>query len=932
VIAERLRAAVEGQGSVVLIQGPAGTGKSRLVEEAVSIATQAGVAAGVGLAGPDEELMSLLPLLGALFDPGGPLLDRSALPELRELLDQPYWLLEELASLLERAALERSLLVAIDDMQWADSLTIAAFRGLASRTADLPVVWLGASRPGDLLPALDHAFDYLERAGARRLAIGPLDSAAAIDIICDKFSAEPDHDLISIAETADGNPFALLELLDGLIEDNLVEVTGGIARLTRPELPTRVRDSMHNRLDRLSALAGRLANVGALMGATFALTELANATRHTTAEVVGPVEELIRADILSTREGRLRFRHELIRKAVLEQIPAAIRRPMQRDIVDMLLAGGATPVAVAPLIISYAEPGDRAAVMLLSDAARALTRSQPAAAADLYRSALAFADEHDAGRSELVADAALLLHSAGQTDEASSFAARALREALPPDQEAEIRLSIAGMLMLSPDVRADASRSALLRDGVSAPLRARHLSRLVLNLCNAGRLGAARGIAIEAHDAVRATGDPTATFALELGLAGIDHLSGDFSQALKHTFAAERAAFEADIPEFVFTTRTRRCDVLAIFDQLDEAIELATDGLAVGRRDSYAPAVRCWEIYIGRYLLQRGRLSDAAAVLEGLFAHEDDKAIVGAPEASGLLALARIALHIDEDAVTRVCNRIARSALDASPPEVRRHAAWTLALQSMARGDARSARNWLDPLRTDDDRSFLPLLTRDVCDYPNLVRIGLASGDRGLAENAARTIDDIQSRNPSVESIRASAAHATGLLDADAPSLHQAAELFSRSPRPLAWAAALEDIGGLSLQSKAAAVDAYNRAIEIYAAAGANGDVHRVRARLRQLGVRRRLTPSKRPEDGWCSLTSAEMFVVRRVAAGLTNREVAEELFVSPHTVSTHLRHAYRKLSINSRVELTRIALVQENEVEQRRESGPTRDDAAWGT
>jgi DNA-binding CsgD family transcriptional regulator len=78
--------------------------------------------------------------------------------------------------------------------------------------------------------------------------------------------------------------------------------------------------------------------------------------------------------------------------------------------------------------------------------------------------------------------------------------------------------------------------------------------------------------------------------------------------------------------------------------------------------------------------------------------------------------------------------------------------------------------------------------------------------------------------------------------------------------------------------------------------------------RLRRLGVRRRLPSERRPAHGWAALTSSELAVVRLVADGLTNREVAERLYMSPHTVSGHLRHAFEKLGISSRVTLTRIA------------------------
>ncbi len=62
------------------------------------------------------------------------------------------------------------------------------------------------------------------------------------------------------------------------------------------------------------------------------------------------------------------------------------------------------------------------------------------------------------------------------------------------------------------------------------------------------------------------------------------------------------------------------------------------------------------------------------------------------------------------------------------------------------------------------------------------------------------------------------------------------------------------------------------------------------------------------PDTGWAALTNAELGVVRRVTEGLTNREAADRLFVSPHTVNGHLRHVFTKLGINSRVELARLA------------------------
>jgi len=103
-------------------------------------------------------------------------------------------------------------------------------------------------------------------------------------------------------------------------------------------------------------------------------------------------------------------------------------------------------------------------------------------------------------------------------------------------------------------------------------------------------------------------------------------------------------------------------------------------------------------------------------------------------------------------------------------------------------------------------------------------------------------------------------------------------------------------------------IEAFDAALVLYAEAGARWDAGRVRGRLRDQGIRRRLVPRERAETGWEAMTDSELAVARLVAQGLTNREVAEQLFVSPHTISSHLRSIFAKLDINSRLALARIA------------------------
>jgi DNA-binding CsgD family transcriptional regulator len=148
------------------------------------------------------------------------------------------------------------------------------------------------------------------------------------------------------------------------------------------------------------------------------------------------------------------------------------------------------------------------------------------------------------------------------------------------------------------------------------------------------------------------------------------------------------------------------------------------------------------------------------------------------------------------------------------------------------------------------------------------------------------------------------------LLTGNPGRLAQAVSILEDGQRRLALASALEDLAVAEIRADRSdqAIAALDRALVIYAACGARWDLARVRRRLRQLGIQRRLPAERRPTQGWAALTESELAVVRLVADGLTNREVAERLYVSPHTVNGHLRHAFEKLGITSRVALTRIA------------------------
>ncbi len=308
----------------------------------------------------------------------------------------------------------------------------------------------------------------------------------------------------------------------------------------------------------------------------------------------------------------------------------------------------------------------------------------------------------------------------------------------------------------------------------------------------------------------------------------------------------------------------------------------------------------------------------------------------------------------DEDAVeaVRICERLAAPALAVGPlalrirvavhrhelTEANRHVVHASRLSAAASGAAREELSWVTALlhSAEENResaldtlspvySGVPkrplLLTREPHAGACLVRTAMSAGDSERATAVAEAARLVATRNPTVVSAVAAAAHAEGVLCNDVGRLRAAVSAYRSGPRPLSLAAATEDLALAENEAggRSTAIGLLNEALARYQNHGARGDALRVRKTLRSLAVRRRtrgrdrdLDPVEGPRARWDQLTPSELRVVRLVAQGLTNREVAEKLFLSPHTVDSHLRHSFTKLGVTSRVELTRQVLTHE--------------------
>jgi DNA-binding CsgD family transcriptional regulator len=903
-----LAEAASGASAVTIVEGGPGLGKTTLLRAALASATGQGFRTGHGTSDPIEAVVDLAPLTEALFAGDPPLLDRAALPEAHASLEQRFWLLQDIQGLLERAAMDGPILICLDDLQWADNGTAAALRWLLPRLADLPVAWLLAIRPGQGSAQLLAALARLGETGAEVLHLEPLADAAVERVMADILEAEPDTPLLRAAGQAHGNPFLLVEYVRGLKEEGKVVVQSGRATLVDERLPARVGEDMRRRLTRMPGPAERVATCGTSLGRRFSVADLAAASELSVAELVVPIRELVEADILAESGERLAFRHDLIRDAVRASVPSAVRRALDRHGAQVQLARGALPVEVAPQLADSAEFGDEMAIATLLDAVEALSSTDPAAAEDLAQRALRLTPAHHPLRGPLVSRRAVSLFAAGAVREAKLFADTALRQAIPPEQEAEVRVSIATMFGLSPDVRADNARYALTLPGLSADQRAWPAALLLHNLAVAGRGDEAVRAVSGLSELVHASDSRDALFGFELGHAALDYQLFDFESALGRLDLADRIGTSANVSQRL--AHYFRCWPLAALDRFDEARAVADAGIASATRDRQNWALHIFETWRGLQELQAGRLPDAAVALEGRFSVDEAGKVLGAIDAANVAALGRVHIHLGDQRAARQVAQICGVMLQTTAPGGRRHAAWCLARQALSLGSPADAHQWLCALGVDERLSIFPLFPHDPADDPEIIRIALACADDELVAQVVDMTERRHRLNPSVRSLQAAAAQVRGLADHATDKLEAATGLYRTATRPLALASALEDLGRARVDDgfTSDAIAAFDEALAITVEIGASWDTARIRRRLRRLGVRRRVQAPRTPQTGWPALTRAEVQVVQLVTQGKTNREIAEHLFISPHTVSAHLRHIFDKMGVKSRVQLTTVA------------------------
>ena len=867
VIGALVTALVGGRGGVLVIEGPPGIGKSRLLTEVMALADKGGVRTLFGEAFEYQQTVPFFALFMATLHADPPVGDAGALRRLGGSADLRYWVVHDLADAIYAAAAQTPLAIVLEDIHWADNSTLVALRSLVTARPDMPVLWVLTARTGAGGPVLQDTLLMLQRADATVVRLGAMSASAVADMVQDVVRANADESLLSLAAKAHGNPFLVRELVGGLGEEGRLDVSGGRAVASGQALPRRLGASMQQRLDQLSRGAGEVVRVAAVLPDRFSAGLLAAMLERQPASLMSAVQEAVGADLLVEDGEQLRFRHDLLREATRQSLAESLRRAMERQAASIMLSLGAAPAEVATQLARSAEPGDREATGALRQAAQSVGHTDASAAADLSKRALELLPAQDPEHGLLVAETVELLNRASRYAEAEELAVAALLEAASPQEEADIRLRLATKNTHSTQRRIEENRRALQLDDISEVTRARHLAWLAYNLIFQKQGGQQRAAADEAAAAAAATGDLEATILANLTLALLDCGDGYASRALGRLVEVCVLARTSDASAAHDLAANHYAILLALVGRLDDAAAQVADGIEQARREGNAMALDIWVTMDGIVHLTAGRLSAARLP-------PPQRTTMTELDMIRMVILAEVAARTDDRMLLQQMVNDAYGAYSTGSSVVRRGAANVLALAAWQRDDVHDAMRWLGGDITLFESPIWPqVLDRVIF----TARVASAAGDAGLRARVLGATDLLEREDPAIPLFTGVAVYARGILERDAQALLAAAELLHSSSRPLLYAAAAEDAGAELARADRGdeAVDQLNAAFDTYMEHEALADARRVGRELRRLGVERRIVSQPRAKTGWDSLTDSELTVVNLIAQGVTNRDVA---------------------------------------------------------
>ena len=887
------------QSAVLVIRGPAGIGKSALLEEARHGAADMQV---LSCRGTESETCLPFAALHQLLRPV--LGDADAIPEIQRRAlrcalgleaharPEPFQVSVAVLSLLAEAAARRPVLCVIDDAHWLDEATADVVLFVARRLDAEPIAMLFAAREEE------HACH--ESLGLPQLPLGGLDPDAARAVADHGTAGSLAPDVAEwLVGTTEGNPLALLELAAGLTEDQ----RAGIEPILGPmPISSHIEHAFLERVRRLPAATQQLL----LIAATDESGDLTTVLDATARLGVGAeaLDDADRARLIRVRGMQLELRHPLVRSAIYQGASLSERRAAHGALAAVLVGESRADRRAWHRAAASVEP-DAAVVEELEQAARRASSrgGYDAASLALERAAALAADEPR--RAGLLTAAAENAWLPGKVARARMLLTRA--RALSAD--AAVRADggrLLGVIELTCGVPAESSQILVAAaNDVLAEDPERALYLLSLASWGAAFARDAEAIAAIADRAERlhVVDVPASRFLLSR-LAGLRaHFAGDFDTAaahFRHTLEL-LAGGEADrcLPErlgLVSPVGLFLCDDRAVLDlHRRVAAQAREEGMLMVLAQAL-PWVALGEIWSGHWPSASAVLAEGLELARGTSQHQIEAHLIAI---QAMLA----AVRGDEEA----CRRFAADGLQLAAARRLIHvsccATWALAVLELGLGRPEAA---LTHARA------LPEGAGVDWDALDRIEAAVRAGEVEVA-NAWLEAFEPWALSSSAPWGQAVACHARALLSEDpddaerlftaALEMHElAARPFERARTELAF--------GEFLRRARRRVDARTHlraALERFEGLGSALWAERARSELRATGE----TARKRDPSTIDDLTAQEVQVAQLVAEGRTNRDVAGQLFLSPRTIDYHLRNVFRKLDITSRIELARIDLAR---------------------
>ncbi|WP_431863231.1 AAA family ATPase [Microbacterium algeriense] len=895
---DAMTASMSGRGRPVLLRGRPGMGKTRILAELIAAAESRGWRTFTIT--PDVD-SSAVPL-GALLEAGRrsePALIRDT--DLRAALagsEPQYWVTRLLADGLESAATDgEGVVVVVDDLQWLDASSLTVLVSLVRELGDQPIAWVLASRTGRARAAHSQSLHFLEANGVI-LDLSPVAATAARAIAADLAGGKPGPKLVDALQRTASVPLLIVEMMRGLREENLLVEEDGVVDAVTDAIPARFGASSRVRIEQLSPEALHFAQVASLFGRTFTLGNVLAATGQTAISSAPAIQQLLAGDFLVEDDDRMSFLHDTIREAAEATIPPALRRAMLREVVRLRIASGEPASAVAAALVETAYPGDRDSFDLIRRAAHQLASSDSAQAADLAEAALQLA-RHVPQFAEDAAEMLPYLWADGRHVTADA-AAHDLTPYLSPQSRARSMLAVARRQTETSFDQAIATCDlALALPDIARQTRAELLAVRALNCANKAdfvglteTLARAREIADPATDHLAlATVDATeSVYALN---------SGRFDEAVRLIEAATSRVSEAGLdparwlPEGLWAAFLHNS-----LGDPDRALAMVDAGLADSRRAHAVVAEAYWMMIRARVLYELGRLEDARVQAESVLSLSEELNLGDFAHATAGVVLFRIALHTG-DVQARAQAGPIMTAL-AEGPGVTRAGRWMLTLSAIDRGQWAEAVQLADLAVQSLDQPIPAMTTPvDFADDLVLLDLALSTGDSSMAAAVAARAERRHRHNPRNPLAAAIAAAVQSRVSGEFAPASQAVSVLRELSRPLVLARVLEQCDAVDHEADRA-VASLSEALAIYESLGAVRDASRVLQALRGRGILRRPRQLQKPQ----LLSAREQQVLDLVSDGATTQQIADALFMSPHTVISHIRHMYAKTGVNSRAEL----------------------------